>query len=91
MTVGEVCEFLRINRSTLYRLIKAKKIPSFRVGSEHRFQRQAIDDWVRAQELQLALPTQELEATLPTPPSRRGRRPRVGISRFVFITGDLCV
>ena len=32
MTVAEVCEFLRINRSTLYRLLKAHKIPSFRVG-----------------------------------------------------------
>jgi excisionase family DNA binding protein len=81
MTADELSAYLRINRRTLYRLLKKHPIPSFRVGSNHRFDRQAIDDWVRAQELQPALPAQELEATLPTPPSRRGPRPRVAISR----------
>jgi excisionase family DNA binding protein len=81
MTADELSAYLRINRRTLNRLLKKHPIPSFRVGSNHRFDRQAIDDWVRAQELQLALPAQELEATLPMSPFRRGRRPRVGISR----------
>jgi excisionase family DNA binding protein len=57
MTVAEVCEFLRINRSTLYRLIKERQIPSFRVGSEHRFSRAAIDAWQRAQEAKSAPPS----------------------------------
>jgi hypothetical protein len=29
----------------------------FRVGSDYRFNRQAIDEWRRAQELQAALPS----------------------------------
>jgi excisionase family DNA binding protein len=46
MTDPQVCEFLRVHPNTIYRLLKAKKIPSFRIGSEHRFTRQAIDEWV---------------------------------------------
>jgi excisionase family DNA binding protein len=33
----EVCEMLRIHRTTLYKLARQGKIPSFRVGSDWRF------------------------------------------------------
>jgi excisionase family DNA binding protein len=46
MTVAEVTQYLRIHRVTLYRLLKANKIPGFRVGSDWRFSRQAIDRWM---------------------------------------------
>jgi excisionase family DNA binding protein len=86
LTAAEVCELLRINRSTVYRLIKERKIPSFRVGSEHRFSREAIDAWCQAQEEKFTSNgtpvTGALSEVLPTPPSRRrGRPPHVGISR----------
>jgi len=42
MTVSEVCEYLRIHRSTLYRLIKTGDLPHFRLGSDYRFNREAI-------------------------------------------------
>ena len=42
MTVGEVCEYLRIHRSTLYRLIKSGHLPHFRLGSDYRFNRKRL-------------------------------------------------
>jgi excisionase family DNA binding protein len=50
MTADEVCELLRIHRTTLYRLLKAGDIPAFRIGSDWRFQREAIEKWRRSQE-----------------------------------------
>jgi excisionase family DNA binding protein len=49
MTAAEVCAFLRIHRSTLHRLIKAGAIPFFRMGSDFRVNREAIDEWRQSQ------------------------------------------
>ncbi len=46
MTVGEVAEFLRIGPTLLYKLIRRGEIPSFKVGSDHRFRRDAIEKWI---------------------------------------------
>ena len=45
MMVSEVTEYLRIHRTTLYRLLKRKEIPAFRIGSDWRFSRTQIDKW----------------------------------------------
>jgi excisionase family DNA binding protein len=45
LTVGEVAEFLRVHRSTIYRLLKHGRIPAFRVGSDWRFNLDTIDRW----------------------------------------------
>jgi excisionase family DNA binding protein len=45
MTASEVTQYLRIHRSTLFRLLKKKEIPAFRMGSDWRFSRQRIDRW----------------------------------------------
>ena len=50
LTVAEVCELLRIHKSTVYRLIQTGKFPHFRIGTDYRFSREAIDKWRRAQE-----------------------------------------
>jgi excisionase family DNA binding protein len=49
MTVKGICAYLRIHNTTLYRLIKADKIPHFRVGSDYRFNREWIDQWIKNQ------------------------------------------
>ena len=49
LTVPEVAEYLRVHPTTIYRLLQAKKLPGFRVGSEWRFSKDAIDRW-RGQE-----------------------------------------
>jgi excisionase family DNA binding protein len=45
LTVAEVAEYLRIHRCTIYRLIKARKLPYFKIGSDYRFNREQIDQW----------------------------------------------
>lgn len=45
MTVTEIAFYLRVNRTTVYRMLKRGEIPAFRVGSDWRFNRQAIDHW----------------------------------------------
>jgi excisionase family DNA binding protein len=46
MTVDEVCQYLRIPRSSLYKLAQEGKIPCQKVGRHWRFRREAIDRWL---------------------------------------------
>jgi excisionase family DNA binding protein len=48
LTVREVSEYLRVHRTTIYRLLRLKQIPGFLVGSDWRFDIDAIDHWSRA-------------------------------------------
>jgi len=48
LTVGEIADYLRVDRSTIYRLLKRKELPAFRVGRDWRFTMEGIDRW-RAQ------------------------------------------
>jgi len=49
MTAEELAAYLRIHRTTVYRLIKAGTIPFFRVGTDVRFHRDVIDGWMKRQ------------------------------------------
>jgi excisionase family DNA binding protein len=46
LTVKEVAAFLRINRSTLYRMIQRGEIPYFRVGYDYRFDSESVERWI---------------------------------------------
>ena len=37
LTTEHACDFLSISRQTLYKLVKAKKIPGRKVGDNYRF------------------------------------------------------
>jgi excisionase family DNA binding protein len=50
LTVAELAEYLRVSRSMIYRLLKARKIPAFKIGSDWRFNREHIDEWRIARE-----------------------------------------
>lgn len=45
LTVKEVAAYLKIHPSTLYRLLKAKRLPAFKMGSDWRFNLSQIDKW----------------------------------------------
>ena len=45
MTVREVSDYLRVHPSTIYRLLRHRQIPAFQVGSDWRFNIEAIDHW----------------------------------------------
>jgi excisionase family DNA binding protein len=44
LTVAEVAAFLRVNRSTIYKLIRRGELPAFKVGSDWRFNRAQIEE-----------------------------------------------
>jgi excisionase family DNA binding protein len=50
LTVEEAAEYLRVSRSTIYRLLKSHQIPAFKIGSDWRFNREQIDKWRIARE-----------------------------------------
>lgn len=45
LTVTELCNYLKVKRSKVYRLLKAGKLPAFRVGRDWRFNPEEIDLW----------------------------------------------
>ncbi len=46
MTVEEVADYLRIPRSSVYRLAQQGRIPCQKAGRRWRFHRAAIDEWL---------------------------------------------
>ena len=45
LTVNELSGYLRVHRSTIYRLLKKGQLPGFKIGSDWRFNVEAIDEW----------------------------------------------
>jgi excisionase family DNA binding protein len=60
-TIKELSDHLRVHPTTIYRLLRQGRLPGFRVGSNWRFNRAAIEQWERLQALE------------PHPPAGRGR------------------
>ncbi|MGH9254162.1 MAG: response regulator [Vicinamibacterales bacterium] len=52
LTTEEVLAYLQVNLRTVYRLIKAGKIPAVRVGRQWRFRKRDIDAWLDSQRAQ---------------------------------------
>jgi excisionase family DNA binding protein len=50
LTTEDVLEYLQVNLRTVYRLIKAGKIPAVRVGRQWRFRKRDIDAWLESQQ-----------------------------------------
>ena len=46
MTIGEVAAYLRIPRSSVYKLAQKGKIPGKKVGRHWRFRRMTIELWL---------------------------------------------
>jgi excisionase family DNA binding protein len=46
LTADELADFLRVHRSTVYRLLRNGQLPAFRVGSDWRFSRDLIEKWL---------------------------------------------
>jgi excisionase family DNA binding protein len=49
LTTEDVLEYLHVNLRTVYRLIKAGRIPAVRVGRQWRFRKRDIDAWLESQ------------------------------------------
>src|SRR5678815_1573773 len=76
LTTEEVLEYLQVNLRTVYRLIKAGKIPAVRVGRQWRFRKRDIDAWLDSQRPRGGAP-RVAPAAAPRPASASGVRRRV--------------
>jgi excisionase family DNA binding protein len=46
LTIDELATYLKISKSTLYKLVQEGKIPGQKVGKHWRFRRETIDQWL---------------------------------------------
>jgi excisionase family DNA binding protein len=75
LTTEEVLEYLQVNLRTVYRLIKAGKIPAVRVGRQWRFRKRDIDAWLDSQRAHASHPA--TPAMTPSAAASRNGHPRV--------------
>jgi excisionase family DNA binding protein len=46
MDVEELAKYLKVTSKTIYRLLKSGELQSMKVGHQHRFSREQIDEWL---------------------------------------------
>jgi excisionase family DNA binding protein len=72
LTTEEVLEYLQVTQRTVYRLIKAGRIPAVRVGRQWRFRKQDVDRWLESQQGRASRAAAGVAGVRPTP-DRRAR------------------
>lgn len=50
LTIDDLAEYLKIAKSTLYKLAQEGKLPGQKVGKHWRFHRDAVDEWLKRTE-----------------------------------------
>ena len=50
LTIDELAAYLRISKSTTYKLVREGQIPSQKVGRHWRFRKEMIDRWLDQRE-----------------------------------------
>ena len=80
MDVLEAARYLKIGRNKLYEMAKAQMLPHLHVGASLRFDRAALDEWIRRE---MRMPSGEgrsdIERAAPDPnqtPGPRTQEPR---------------
>jgi excisionase family DNA binding protein len=46
LTLEEAAEYLKVHPATIYRLLKSRTIPAFKIGSDWRFNQESIQRWI---------------------------------------------
>ena len=46
LTMDELAKYLKVGKTTLYRLAQERRIPGQKIGKHWRFSREAIDRWL---------------------------------------------
>lgn len=47
LTIDDLSAYLKIAKSTLYKLAQEGKLPGQKVGRHWRFHREAVDEWLK--------------------------------------------
>ena len=48
LTMDELAAYLKLSKSTLYKLAVDEKLPGQKIGKRWRFHQDAIDEWVKS-------------------------------------------
>ena len=67
LTVRQLEQLLKVDRITVYRMLSGGRLPGFKVGGQWRFSRQAIQDWLQAQQGGPEAPVQPKGEDAPSP------------------------
>jgi excisionase family DNA binding protein len=51
LTLEELSSYLKIPKSTVYKLVREGKIPAQKVGRHWRFRKEAIDRWLEKRQI----------------------------------------
>ena len=46
LTVKEVADYLKVHSFTVYKLLRNQELPGFRIGTDWRFNKERIDQWM---------------------------------------------
>ena len=49
LTIKDVAQYLDVHTTTIYKYAQQGKIPAFKIGSDWRFHRKFIDQWIERQ------------------------------------------
>jgi len=49
LTLDEVSTILRVDKATVYRMARKKRIPAAKVGRQWRFDKNRLDEWLKEQ------------------------------------------
>jgi excisionase family DNA binding protein len=85
LTTEEVLEYLQVNLRTVYRLIKAGKIPAVRVGRQWRFRKRDIDAWLDSQRPRGGVPR------ISTPPASARPAPTTARPRVLVVDDEASI
>jgi excisionase family DNA binding protein len=47
LTIDDLAEYLKISKSSLYKLAQAGKLPGQKIGRHWRFHKDAVDQWLK--------------------------------------------
>jgi PTS system nitrogen regulatory IIA component len=48
LTIDELAQYLKMGRTKLYTMAQQGKVPGNKVGSQWRFDREEIDQWIKS-------------------------------------------
>jgi excisionase family DNA binding protein len=51
LTVRDLCLYLKVHPSTIYRLVKTQQLPAFNAGRDWRFNLEDINRWLARKEV----------------------------------------
>ena len=48
LTLQEVANYLKVDEKTVYRMVKSKQLPAFKVRNQWRFKKEDMDKWIES-------------------------------------------